>query len=117
MSHVFMDSDADGMTTEQERELAEWWRDAMDGDKTAMSTVARRMSYTTFTSTSNGAGRSPRPPRTVELAGYGGRHYQLGPEVRGDLDRMLESEILEGVAVPPEQSHYEFLLDELRRSA
>ena len=105
------------LTPTQQQSLDKWWQRHMDGDETSVSTLARRVKYTTFVSTSNGAGRSPRAPRTVELAGYNGRHFTLGPEPRGDLDRLLEGEILEGVSVPEDTTPYEHFVDELRRSA
>ncbi len=96
---------------EVNRVCAAWWQEEYEATREevlAEDPVARECTYVTFVSRSNGRGRSRRRPRSVELIGYGGRHYSIrkdGPHSPLDV---IADEVL-GESVPSNERYDKFL--------
>ena len=89
--------------------LADYWREVYEATPNDHP-VLRRCKLVRFVSCSNGRGHPPRKPRVVELLRTGGRAYQVTDRPSGELDRIVEQELMVGVRVPPDTTPWEHFL-------
>lgn len=96
-----------GYTPEERAILREIERETAD-----TYPITRAFAVKSFISRSNGRGRRPRRPRTVELFYHAGGVLAVNDANMGRIDRAGHDE---GITPPPDQNLADYILEHLRR--